>query len=854
MKNILLITLFLACTYISEANPLKAPASFCAGGWGEDYYYYNLFLQETMGEPQYEPFLLTYESAYYSRNANQDGQLPILNENIEEWQEYLGISYENAHYLVFKSSREDIKSLIQGKTIGTSQLDFVDASFIKKHKQALLYLSYAKYLEPYMAVKSTGYNYWGDRPENNVSELDYETVTNVLERSWKAESDKELKLRYGYQLVRFAHYNLRFAEAIGYFETHVESLNHRPIMYYYALDQKGGAERGIGNHMQALNDFFKFFTHTKNKKEQAYSSMRVTFDLDFETLLNSAKTIQEKNDLYLLLGYRDFNNPIAAFDKIINNDPNAPQAKVLMARAINHLERSFLPTEYYCPYDNPNCREGVSDLRIPLGASTQSISFLDQTLEASLNQTKNTDIEDADFWHLTSAWLYFIQKDNIASKAQLDLVKQAKYQSQKDKLEMLLDIVGKPVITSDFEETLVNRYKIFNDPQGYERDSYSPSTNDFIIDVLANRYLLQKDYAKAFLLQNSILNLEYNPDLALMEAIEELYYKKEKNVLEQHLMTAITPKHYDYNTRKYVNDKTFDFPVYIAFVKGNTLLRQGKAKKAKEQFELVPDNYARFKDSYNPNTQQYDPLHEAFYNGYANVPASIFGYNRIECFECPEDLLIGETQTAIESEYLDNFPYIKLMMNKGELASAVLQLEKDAGKKGEKAAKANYLLGNFYYNTTTIGYYRHILAFDSSNGNGSKYSNYQSWGGQYIVQKPSYPLYFKNYGFKAWFPDNFHLPLEHLDKALKLAKDDELKAQILFAAAKCEQGIFYSTQDDVDLNNLKSLNYQDRHNKRIEIKNTRYRAYFKKLKTYDHTAFYEEVKTYCKYFEYYSTR
>ncbi|MDR7129403.1 hypothetical protein J2X69_001740 [Algoriphagus sp. 4150] len=843
MNKIFFIPLFFVNVFFAFGEKPVSSVAFCAGGWGEDYYYYNLFAQETIDEPQYLPFLMTYDAAYYTSETTTD------NENIQDWQRYFDISYQQAYELVFTASKNEIDALVKGNPIENNSLSFANPSFVKKHKQALLYLSYAKYLEPYMAVKHTeGYS-WYSRPDRSVSELDYAQVIRVLERSWKAESDVDLKLRYGYQLVRFAHYNLEFNDALDYFKTHVEVLNHRPIMYYYALDHKAGAERGLGNHMQAMHDFFQFFTHTANKKDQALTSMKVTMDLDFERLLQEATTTHQQNELYLLLGFKEFNNPLAAFDKIISNDPNAPQAKVLMARAINHLERSFLPTEYYCPYDKPNCWEGVADLRIPLGANSQSIVFLEQTLEASLNQIKNPNIEDVDFWHLTSAWLYFIQKNNTASKAQLDLVKQTKYQPQKDKLEMLLLIIGQPIVSSEFEEILVNRYKIFNDAEDEERDSYWPSTNDFIIDVLANRYVLQKDYAKAFLLQNSILNLEYNPDLELLDAIEELYYKKGKNVLEQHLVASITPKHYDYNIRKYVTDKTFDFPVYIAFVKGNTLLRQGKAKQAKEQFELVPDDYARVKDSYSTATQQYEPL----YNGYANVPASIFGYNRIECFECPEDMLIGETQKAVELDCLDDFPFIKPMMNKGELAEAVLQLEKAANKKGEKAAKAHYLLGNFYYNTTTIGYYRHILAFDSSNGNGSKYSNYLSWSGQYVVKKPTYPLYFKNYGFQSWFPDNFHLPLEHLDKALKLAKDDELKAQILFAAAKCEQGIFYSTQDDDELNNLKSLNYQDRYNKRLEVKNTRYREYFKKLKDYDHTAFYEEVKTYCKYFDYYTS-
>lgn len=49
----------------------------------------------------------------------------------------------------------------------------------------------------------------------------------------------------------------------------------------------------------------------------AYQSMRVTEDLNYEKMLANAKTIQEKNDLYLLIGYNDFSNPLAPAKKLL---------------------------------------------------------------------------------------------------------------------------------------------------------------------------------------------------------------------------------------------------------------------------------------------------------------------------------------------------------------------------------------------------------------------------------------------------------------------------------------------------------------------------------------------------------
>ena len=833
MKQIVFYTAFLLTSFaysVPAHTPGNLTASYCAGDFGEDYTYYNLFAQENIEEPRYQAFLLTYDSSFYTPDKTDGTE---NNENIEEWQKYLGISYEQALYLVFQSGREDLRALAQEKTVADKKLGFIDKNFIKKYKQALLYLAYAKYLEPYMAVKGDRRYYWGNVPEHTVEELDYDKVIQVLEKSWQAETDKELKLRYGYQLVRFAHYSRRYREAIGYFNTHVESLDYKPVIYYYALDQKGGAERGLGNYMQAHYDFSRFFTYTKNRKEQAYASMRVTRDLDFEALLSEAETITAKNDLYMLLGYRDFNNPLSSFDKIIQNDPNAPQAKVLMARAVNQLERNFFPTHYYCSYRNPACMEGLEDYRIPLNMDNSAESFLKQALESALQQAGNNKVREQEFWQLTTAWLYFIRGNYKAAEDHLEKVnsKNVKILGQKDKLAMLIDITQQPEITEGFEETLMKKYGNVLDTKTQANVYYSPDshgTRGFITDVLANRFFLQKDYAKAFLLQNPITALEYNPDLEILSAIEELCHKKNKNSFEEMLVKSIPPVEYDYQAKKYIQKTGFDLDSYAANMKGNVYLWKGEPEKALSEFRKITSG---------DNTS---------YKNFSGIPGSIFGYNRIECFECPEE-------QVMQTDYMDDFTFIPPSVNKKQLAEILIRLKKEGEGNGEKAAKANYLLGNFFFNTSLLGYYRNILTFSGSNANNSKFHNYPDWNGHFEEKTPEYLLYFKDYEWSPWFKDNFDRPLAYLTTALDKTGDEELKARILFAASKCEQGIFYSTQNDPELNNLKNLDYKARQTRRIEIKTSAYRRYFKLLKQYSHTAFYEEVRTHCKYFDYYST-
>lgn len=77
-----------------------------------------------------------------------------------------------------------------------------------------------------------------------------------------------------------------------------------------------------------------------------------------------------------------------------------------------------------------------------------------------------------------------------------------------------------------------------------------------------------------------------------------------------------------------------------------------------------------------------------------------------------------------------------------------------------------------------------------------------------------------------------------------------MKAQILFALSKNEQGRFYNAKDPV----LKRLyeNQYDNEDKILAFKVANYRSNFKNLKQYSDTKTYQEIKSNCKYFDYYT--
>ena len=701
-KNLLLLAVMMTAFFGN---------SYACGGWDDfDSGYHNLFSQEIMKDPLYRPFLLTYESRYYPGDT-------LLNGNIEEWQQYLGLSYDDTKYLVFKSLRSDLQNLTKGKSAEDPKLAFATPEFVQQHKQALLYLAYAKYLEPYMRViPGEDSDWYWDLPEyeHNAGDLDYAKVKNVLTKSWNAESDNELKLRYGYQLVRLAHYTRRFEEAVQLFDQYVEPLKTRTEMYYYALSQKAGALRGMGETERANREFIHVFTNSRDLKTVAYSSMIMGFnEINFADFVADAADDNERNEIYFMMGYGDFNNPVNEIEKIVANNPDAIQAKVLIVRMINMIERRLLNT-YFLDEEGENAR-------YPFFAAgdTEDKEFFNQALRLSDKQCGKAS--DKNFWNLVSSYLHFLNHDFDQSGNLLGKVKSDDdlYMTMVRNLTAYIDICRQPAINADNENRLFAQYHDFFTHETTSTYCFNSTYNTFVDFVLANRYKLQGENAKSFLVFHSLEDIQNYPNEQLLEEIQAFLHKSNKTTLEDYIadlstwQMEISPDH------------------YIAYVKGVLRLTAGDFTTAKECF----DQQTRLK-----------------------VSRRIFGHNIQVWFS-------GEEAQIMREDYISEFPFIRNNMTEAEVTAALMRLhEIGQDDDNDHGAKANYLIGNFFYNVSSKGYFRHYLRFDNNNGyNDAKFGD-------------NHP-----------YDETLELSDRYLSRAMAMANDPELIAHIVFAQAKNAQ-------------------------------------------------------------------
>ncbi|WP_407403466.1 hypothetical protein [Chryseobacterium sp.] len=895
-----IISLAFATMFYTQSNA-------CA--WGDpDSDYFNLFTQSIIKDKSYLPFLHTYTSRFYQDYKTSH----IADENIEAWQKYFNnqLNYAETSALVNTISMAELNLLKSGAP-NNPLLKKLGNGFYQKYFEGIDYLIQAKYLEPYMRINfvesADTFYYRENEVSKNATQLDYNKTISALTSLYNAAKNPEIKQRYGYQLVRFNHYTRNYEASISAFKNYVQPISNRGAVYYLALDQLGGAQRGLNLGTEANWNFFQVFKNSKSRKESAFVSMTLSDSASFNNILKRANTNEEKNMAYFLLGYEDFTNPIPTMEKMFDIDPQSEILKVLAARSINEIERSYLPSYYYkddnevsknasSPSDNKVSTEVATPVKIgfwerivlffkKLFSSKSNHSSNEQKNEVSdeeilnnpnripfynnnksyfytednkqkdyLNEleefTEKTKEKSSDeFWQIADAYLKFLKKEYKESAEVLDNIKtnNPEYLEEITRMKALNDIVSQPKITAEYEDALMNKYaeyfleeKMPTDSTKTDYEIYygpKPSTASFLKDVLANRYFLQGEEGKSYLMSNKLSDLQYNPNSSLVKKIEEFYKKPNKTKFEQQIIAKNM-------------DNVGNIEAFFNLIYGDRAMRLADFDQAKSYYQkainfsgLPRDDY----EKYNEKTKTYDKVVYTGqnYDGYHNISNLVFGYNVWESFESNE-------QVSMKAGDYSAFPFIRPLMNKLELADAILQLKKIGNGKDDMAANANQLIGNLLYNTSILGFYRHIFVMDIDNSNGGKYYFNTS-----ATQSP-FKYYYKNFTSNSFIePDNFDKSMGYYQKAFNLATNKEQKARILFQMASAEQGKYYQYEANnefkVDYSDPDYTKKSDEFGKQMaQTKNQKYRTYFALLKSqYSDTETSRNLMGSCTYYGYF---
>ncbi|MCS3867938.1 hypothetical protein J3D55_000854 [Chryseobacterium ginsenosidimutans] len=595
--------------------------------------------------------------------------------------------------------------------------------------------------------------------------------------------------------------------------------------------------------------------------------MEKMFEIDPDSEILKVMAVRSINELernYLPIYYYNNNdgNSTVQVDKVDNSNKTSDQVKTetepkkelsFWQKIVLFFKKLFgikdkSPAESKADQSNDELLDNPN--RIPVFTKNnywydeKTKDFLDE-LEKFTDKTKEKSKDE--YWQIADAYLKFLKKDYKASTKVLEDIKTTnpEYLEEIKRMKVLNDIVSQPKIDAEYEDHLMKDYaEYFVDKPEVKKDSTEtseydyygevPSTKDFLKDVLANRYFLQGEDGKSFLMNNKLSDLQYNPNSTLVKSVEDFYRKPNKTQFEEQIIA------------KNIND-VGNIDAFFAVIYGDRAMRQADFEKAKSYYAKAQSFSGIPRSEWNYDAKKTTPLEYSgtAYNGFNNISDLVFGHNVWESYQSSSD-------ESMEKEDYSQFPFIKPMMNKLELVDALIQLKKIGVGKDEKSATANQLIGNLLYNTSILGYYRQLFVMDIDNTNGGKYDFWST-----DKQNP-YQYYYKNFLNRTYIePDNFDLAINYYKKALDISANKEQKARVLFQMASAEQGKYYQYEaknpSKVDYSDPDYSKKSDAYQTQLDqLKNQKYRTYFALLKTqYADAEVTKNLMGSCSYFGYF---
>lgn len=276
--------------------------------------------------------------------------------NLLEWQQYcngkpaLGdianVIYELDAEKLDERALQPLQSG-QNVLLPLSRNSFVRHLAQKKDLNAFQYILFSKECEQH--VNSGGdWDYDGGR--------DTVMMQTLIERGKQLAAQTSsvfLRLRYGFQIVRLAHYSRRYTQAITLYDEWVKPIanNSDPtaasgnlgLAYHWATALKAGALLHKGKNAESLYWFSKVFANTADRRDVMLHNFGNPSEDTWRKALSMAAKPQEKAVLWLMRGAADNEN--LDFEALKNMYAIAPQytgTDVLLVREVNKVERLLL--------------------------------------------------------------------------------------------------------------------------------------------------------------------------------------------------------------------------------------------------------------------------------------------------------------------------------------------------------------------------------------------------------------------------------------------------------------------------------------------------------------------------------
>jgi len=609
-----------------------------------------LFDPELTGQPEYRPLYFTWNK-YYDSTWLDDTY--TRKDNLLEWRHHFGgnVTLEDMDRVIYASTLDEIKRIDKYVREEGAVLDYTlrPNSLIQHVKRTrdlpfAAYLLFAKRCEP---LVTDYYNYWSqDGPDDSTKENQRALLAEGRTLYDSCPSDF-LRMRYGYQLVRLAHYSRQLEECREIYDRYVAPSKVESILRYWALEQKAGALRKLGLEAESSYLFSFVFDHCPSRRGSSFESFRITSDTAWNLCLSLCRTAREKTTLYFLRGTRPHGDAVEEMRSIREIDPSSDQLNVLLVRELNKFEEGLLeldPAKNVAFFTNYESFEKKADV--------PALFSLKELVARCVSEAK---VKNLDLWRLALAYLEYMTAGYDDARGALEKLKNSTandtIRKQIDLFRLAVEVTRLRQIDDVTEDGLFRRVL----------DAKHEKLRTLTINNLEILHRIKGDSIKAYLCNHDLSDLRAGLNLELVDLVLDWRIGKVKTTLDQYLAENRLD-HPDEEFR--YNYRYYGMPsaglIALKELKGTIFLGQNRLKEAIEMFKEVPET-------------SLEPLWADPFKGRIN-----------DCRDC---------------DFAERTPH----SNKLLLARTIVELLEKIKSDPQHAAEYHFLLGNAYYNMTHFG-------------------------------------------------------------------------------------------------------------------------------------------------------
>jgi hypothetical protein len=754
----------------------------------------------------------------WNYNSSLYGSRSIQLQNATEWAEFLENKYV-AKDLIAIIYRET------GFTTHAQETKNLRSSRISDKDVSVKETIFINYLELALAVEKhlTAYepNPWGyGDSEIKKDPVEYNRLVEKTNQMLAVAQHSMIKERLAFQLIKLHRYEENYQEVLTVFEKNFSVTSS--FIGYWAMDHYAGALKKLGRKAEANYYFSKVYVNSPSRRASAYSSIKISSEEEMNDVKNICKTIDEKLALHFIRGVESKALSLGDIDFIIKNAGNHEYARVLMSYEINKLEQKLLnkyPSQFF------------DDIK---KETEEASNYLKQLIE--LNK-KIISVDDASrFWHMSLAYLHYMNKDYTNCKSILDnnLPNSNDLKIQHTVIEILSYIASREELTVTDENIL--GHKLYEINKNKETISSITTSNTTIEEQ--NGYY-ESNYRKG--------DEDYN---TINEYIFELIYSKvkNKNTYKELIFNGETIR-YDLFARDSPNWNEVEQrgkKLSVEYI--DELLSSFETTEKTKLVEFAAKYYFDFNNQSN-RTYNYDYYD---YYGVGNVYFYLDNYYDIKSvlLELKATLLMRNPNKLNESiAIFEQLP--EKIINASKVYKNPFDMSAKNIRFDDKINFENIQEENSY---TKLKLAKQLqLHLERANATNSAIDYYNLGVAYYNISYYSNMWSFLAYYRCTYEPNGFldnSIALNFLNKALSIGlKNRELEAKAHFMGARCELNLFTQGYGGIGNNTEDGLYFNDFMS---EINQKGYQKNFSALKnSYSNTQFYRDIISECSYFNYY---